>query len=99
MKKKIAICTFALMLTFSPVSYAMNNCRCNHKIVSVGDGSFEILDKCGTPAFVANLVNTDVYGRPYVYGQKWTYTDIAPGFYTIFVFRNDRLQEIIHERR
>jgi len=71
--------------------------RCGSQLVSVGDRSFEVEQKCGEPAF-RNLVGYTLgpYQRREMKIEEWVYSP-SNGMLTILTFEGNRLTRI--ERR
>ncbi|HLA31412.1 MAG TPA: DUF2845 domain-containing protein [Pseudomonas sp.] len=72
--------------------------RCGSQLVSVGDRSFEVLQKCGEPAF-RDLVGYSLgpYERREYKIEEWVYGPDG-GMLSILTFEGNRLRTIERQR-
>nr|WP_090445794.1 DUF2845 domain-containing protein [Pseudomonas benzenivorans] len=87
----------ALALACSAALAQADTLRCGSQLVSVGDRSFEVEQKCGAPAF-RDLVGYTLgpYERRELKIEEWIYGP-SSGMLTILTFEGNRLTRI--ERR
>lgn len=72
--------------------------RCGSQLVGVGDRSFEVLQKCGEPAF-RDLIGYSLgpYERREYKIEEWVYGPDS-GMLTILTFEGNRLRTIERQR-
>ena len=89
--------SLALALSCSAALAHADTLRCGSQLVSVGDRSFEVEQKCGEPAF-RDLVGYTLgsYERREFKIEEWVYGP-SNGVLTILTFEGNRLTRI--ERR
>ncbi|MFZ3203076.1 MAG: DUF2845 domain-containing protein [Pseudomonas sp.] len=88
--------SLTLLLACAPAAQG-ETLRCGSQLVSVGDRSFEVEQKCGEPAF-RDLVGYTLgpYQRRELKIEEWVYGP-SNGMLTILTFEGNRLTRI--ERR
>ncbi|HBX56565.1 MAG TPA: hypothetical protein DEH10_14455 [Pseudomonas sp.] len=89
--------TWALTLSCGSALAQADTLRCGSQLVSVGDRSFEVQQKCGEPAF-RDLVGYTLgaYERREFKVEEWVYGP-SNGMLSILTFEGNRLTRI--ERR
>lgn len=78
---------------------AANTLRCGSQLISVGDRSSEVLQKCGEPAMRDDLGYKRSVNRREEYPvEEWTYGP-TNGMYQYLRFEGNRLVQITSQRR
>lgn len=95
--RRLSPTCLALALSCCAATAQADTLRCGSQLVSVGDRSFEVEQKCGEPAF-RDLVGYTLgsYERREFKIEEWVYGP-SNGMLTILTFEGNRLTHI--ERR
>ena len=81
----------------SSLTYA-DTLRCGSRLVNLGDRAFEVLQKCGEPAFRDPVGYTlGPYNRRETSIEEWAY-EPSNGMFTILTFEGNRLTRIERKR-
>jgi hypothetical protein len=84
-----------------PAAHASSTMRCNSQLISLGDYSSEVQDKCGEPVsrdFLGYYQQLDDYGYPNeVAVERWRYGP-RNGMNYYLRFQGDRLTDIESKR-
>ncbi|MBC3365086.1 DUF2845 domain-containing protein [Pseudomonas sp. Z5-35] len=95
--KRLCGLGLGLLLAAGHVS-AANTLRCGSQLISVGDRSSEVLQKCGQPAARDDLGYKRSVNRREEYPvEEWTYGPHS-GMYQYLRFEGNRLVEITSKR-
>lgn len=88
----------ALLLSGVAGGVQAETLRCGSQLVSVGDRSFEVLQKCGEPAF-RDLIGYSLgpYERREYKIEEWVYGPDG-GMLSILTFEGNRLRAIERQR-
>ena len=90
-------CAAALMLSAGPVA-AADTLRCGSQLISVGDRSSEVLQKCGQPVARDGLgYKRSANRREEFQVEEWTYGPNG-GMYQYLRFEGNRLVQITSKR-
>ena len=87
---------FLLVTAFAPAAWAL---RCGNDLVSIGDHSFQVIEKCGEPIvkeFVGYTLQKNLR-REFVI-EKWVYGPKA-GYYDVLIFVGGVLKEMSSVKR
>lgn len=99
MKRRLLLC-LSLLLTLG-YAQASSSLRCNSNLISLGDTSGEVLDKCGEPVSREDLgymeVIDEYYQRSEVRVEEWVYGP-RNGMYHFLRFEGSRLRNIDSKR-
>ncbi|MDR9753120.1 DUF2845 domain-containing protein [Pseudomonas sp. SZMC_28357] len=90
-------CAAALILSAGPVA-AADTLRCGSQLISVGDRSSEVLQKCGQPVARDGLgYKRSANRREEFQVEEWTYGPNG-GMYQYLRFEGNRLVQITSKR-
>nr|WP_244153336.1 DUF2845 domain-containing protein [Pseudomonas seleniipraecipitans] len=88
-----------MVLCASPLLSHADTLRCGSKLVNLGDRTFEVMQKCGEPAFRDPVGYTvGPYNRRETNIEEWAY-EPSNGMFTILTFEGNRLTRIERKRR
>lgn len=91
--------TLLLALCASPLLSHADTLRCGSKLVNLGDRTFEVMQKCGEPAFRDPVGYTvGAYNQRETNIEEWAY-EPSNGMFTILTFEGNRLTRIERKRR
>ncbi len=82
----IMLAVFLVAMDYPPSGTGKSNFRCSGGIVSIGDNSIDVLEKCGEP-----MRETQISDQPHII---WIYQFGQSNFIHYFAFLHDRLQRI-----
>ena len=93
----LSLVSLLLLLSFSSYSQA-STFRCGSKLVSLGDRSFQVLQKCGEPVYREPIgYSLGRYHRREAPLNEWVYGP-RNGFIYFLRFEGNRLVQISSER-
>jgi hypothetical protein len=96
MIKQLACCGLSLLMP--ALASADDTWRCGQKLVSLGDRSFEVEQKCGAPTLRDQVgYTTDLYGNQSLTITEWVYGPPS-GTYYILTFTGNKLTDIEFRR-
>jgi hypothetical protein len=82
----IILSAFLVAMDYPPSGTGKSSLRCSGGIVSIGDNSIDVLEKCGEP-----MRETQISDQPHTI---WIYRFGQSNFIHYFAFLHDRLQRI-----
>ncbi len=82
----IMLAVFLVAMDYPPSGTGKSSLRCSGGIVSIGDNSIDVLEKCGEP-----MRETQISDQPHTI---WIYRFGQSNFIHYFAFLHDRLQRI-----
>lgn len=95
MRQYLLLC----LLIGTPLLAQADTLRCSNKLVSLGDRSFEVLQKCGEPASRDQVgYKVGAHDKRETRIDEWVYQQ-GDGTFSILTFEGNRLTQIERKRK